>query len=108
MATDVIARGMARNSLNEATAYTDTFNSQVTNIAPTSNGTGLIFTVIGGQTFTIGVNDWNSLTDDEKAKISVIDSSGDGTKYLADDGEYKTIGGVSPNYNTLNNIRREY
>src|SRR5574344_1002395 len=86
-----------------AKTYTNKFNSQVTNITPTSDGTGLIFTVIGGQTFTIGVDDWNSLTDDEKAKISVIDSSGDGTKYLADDGEYKTIGGVSPNYNTLNN-----
>src|SRR5574344_1850851 len=61
MATDVIARGMASNSLKEAKAYTDTFNGQVTNIAPTSDGTGLIFTVIGGQTFTIGVDDWNAL-----------------------------------------------
>jgi hypothetical protein len=103
MATDVIARGMASNSLKEAKAYTDTFNSQVTNIAPTSDGTGLIFTVIGGQTFTIGVDDWNALTDDEKNKIAIIDSNGDGTKYLADDGEYKTISGVSPNYDTLTN-----
>lgn len=68
MATDVIARGMASNSLKEAKAYTDTFNSQVTNIAPTSDGTGLIFTVVGGETFTIGVDDWNALTDEEKAK----------------------------------------
>src|SRR5574344_73506 len=86
-----------------AKTYTNKFNSQVTNITPTSDGTGLIFTVIGGQTFTIGVDDWNALTDDEKAKISVIDSSGDGTKYLADDGEYKTIGGVSPDYDTFVN-----
>lgn len=91
MATDVTARGMASNSLKEAKAYTDTFNSQVTNIAPTNDGTGLIFTVIGGQTFTIGVDDWNALTDDEKNKIAIIDTNGDGTKYLADDGTYKTV-----------------
>ena len=103
MATDVIARGMASNSLKEAKAYTDTFNSQVTNIAPTSDGTGLIFTVVGGETFTIGVDDWNALTDEEKQKISALDISGDGTKYLANDGQYKTIDGVSSDYETFVN-----
>lgn len=81
---DVVTLALAKK-------YTNTFNSQVTNITPTSDGTGLVFTVVGGETFTISVSDWNVLTDDEKEKLEVIDTSGDGTKYLADDGVYKTI-----------------
>ena len=76
-------------TLDLAKSYTNKFNSQVTNIVPTSDGTGLIFTVIGGQTFTLGVDDWNALTDNEKNKISVIDNQGDGNKYLSNDGTYK-------------------
>ena len=74
-----------------AKSYTNKFNSQVTDIAPTSDGTGLIFTVVGGQTFTISIGDWNALTDDEKNKISVIDNSGDGNKYLSNNGTYKEL-----------------
>ena len=73
MATDITARGMASNSLKEAKAYTDTFNSQVTNIVPTNDGTGLVFTVVGGETFTISITDWNALTDAEKAKLNGIE-----------------------------------
>jgi hypothetical protein len=74
MATDVIARGMASNSLTEAKAYTDTFNSQVTNITPTNDGTGLVFTVVGGSTFTISISDWNALTNAEKVKLNGIET----------------------------------
>lgn len=95
MALDTTARGLAISGLAQAKQYTDTFNSQVTNIEATLDGTGLIFTVIGGATFTISISDWNALTDSEKLKIAIIDSTGDGSKYLSDNGTYKVVGDMS-------------
>lgn len=47
----------------------------------------------------------NNYTSEEKEKVAVIDKSGNGTKYLSDDGTYKTVsseGGTS-DYNDLEN-----
>lgn len=47
----------------------------------------------------------NNYTSEEKEKVAVIDKSGNGTKYLSDDGTYKTVsseGGTS-DYNGLEN-----
>ena len=47
----------------------------------------------------------NNYTSEEKEKVALIDKSGNGTKYLSDDGTYKTVsseGGTS-DYNNLEN-----
>ncbi|MCI6191183.1 MAG: hypothetical protein MR691_14860 [Clostridium sp.] len=47
----------------------------------------------------------NNYTSEEKEKVAVIDKSGNGTKYLSDDGTYKTVSGEggTSDYNGLKN-----
>lgn len=47
----------------------------------------------------------NNYTSEEKEKVAVIDKSGNGTKYLSDDGTYKTVSGEggTSDYNDLKN-----
>ena len=47
----------------------------------------------------------NNYTSEEKEKVAVIDKSGNGTKYLSDDGTYKTVSSVggTSDYNDLEN-----